>query len=138
MAAETPPPKHSGELFTRCRRQYGLTPEEVLGLLEVADADALLSYFADYGEVLELIEHRLVLRGGRELRPEASQAALEKEIERAERRGWDAAKRFRFQELGHWAEMWASLAKISGKPRRNPFAAVAALGRTRGHRGEGG
>ena len=126
--------RNTGDLFTQCRHRYGLTPEEVLGLIGVADAEGLADG-VDLEEALALIEQRVMLRSGRMLRPAAGWTALVKKLDEAERRAWASLREFRFQEFGHWAEVWASLARISGEGRKNPFGAVAAVGRNQGKRG---
>ena len=134
------PPRNAGELYTQCRRRFGLMPEEVVGLLGFSKAAEMRSNigpgvapFANYEEAWAAIESRLTLPSGRILRAEPS---LDKALAYAERKAWHALAANRNQEYGHWAEMWATLAKISGKALKNPFTAVAALGRA--HRQQGG
>ena len=135
--------RNAGDFFTHCRRRYGLAPEEALGLLAFVDAEAMKTgveagaTFTSYDDALEFIEESLTLRSGRILRPATGQADLAEALDDAERKAWDGLKEFRFDEYAHWAEVWASLAKISGEPWKNPFGVVAALGRTHGKRGSG-
>ena len=123
--------KHAGDLFTLCRRQYGLTPEEVLGILGLPDVEALKEDAdGDYVMAQGIVHRRLNLESGRVLRPEAGVGVLEEELALAEQRAWENLRKYRFQEFGHWAEVWATLSRIIGKRRPNPFAAViAAMGK---------
>ena len=125
---------NAGELFAECRREYGLEPEEVLGLLgytgeakafEVREGD-------DYNGHIYRIERHLDLPGGRVLRPEVGKAALEVELDRAERLAFEAAAGLRFPDFGHWAGLWASLNTAIGRPyRTSPFSEIASLARDR-------
>ena len=124
------PLKNAGELFTQCRRQYGLTPEEVLGLLRLDNAD-MIGPRVSYEELLDQVKQLLTLQSGRILQPAVGHADLVKAVEDAERKAWQSLKDLRFQEFGHWAEIWATLVRVSGETRRNPFGTVAALGRRR-------
>ena len=123
------PVGNAGELFTQCQHQYGLAPEDVLGLLGIANTDEL-SEQGDYDQALARIEELLTLRSGQMLWPANGHASLVESLEQAERKAWRSLRRYRFQEFAHYAELWARLAKISGKSWKNPFGAVAALGRT--------
>ena len=70
--------KHAGDLFTLCRRQYGLTPEEVLGILGLPDVEALKEDAdGDYVMAQGIVHRRLNLESGRVLRPEAGVGVLE-------------------------------------------------------------
>lgn len=60
---------------------------------------------------------------------EKTQAALSELMDEHEAKALNALVHFRFQEFGHQAELWASLHKISGQKRTNPFQPVATLGR---------
>ena len=121
--------RNAGDLFTQCRRRYGLLPEEVLGLLGVANAEELEA--GGWFEALERVDARLTLPSGRILRPASGQADLREALEEAERKAWESLDEHRFAEFAHWAEVWAQLAKISGEKWTNPFGAVAAVGRKR-------
>ena len=51
-----------------------------------------------------------------------------------EEKAWNALRRYRFMEFAHQAELWASLHKLSGEKRRNPFGAVSRVGRNAGRK----
>lgn len=128
------PVRDAGDLFTRCQQQFGLFPDEVMWLLGVWDAKALQAH-GDYDEIWAMVERRLELHSGRVLRPAAKDDGLAAAMADAERRAWESLAKYRFQKFGHYAELWASLAKVSGKSLRNPFAVVASVGRRQGKRG---
>ena len=123
----------AGDLFTECRRLYGLEPEEVLGMLGFQDAKELSSSIGlleEFDNLLESIRERLTLRTNRVLRPEIGKGALEVELDRAERRAFEAAASMRFPDFGHWAGVWASLNTAIGRPyRTSPFSRFASLAR---------
>jgi hypothetical protein len=105
-------------------------PEETLGLLDVAEIEEVRRW--DPGacqRALERIEGLLTLASGRVLRPASDQADMGGILGTVEGRAWASLRQFRFAEFGHWAELWASLAKASGETWRNPFSEVAAVGR---------
>ena len=126
----------AGQLFTRCHDRYGLTPEEVLGLLAFRDVDALKAgvgsgcTFHNYARVFEKIGRSLTLSSGRILEPRTDHRNLLIEaLDEAEAKAWASLKGYRLQAFGHWSEIWASLARIMGDNRRNPFGAIVSLGR---------
>ena len=141
----------AGELFAECRRKYGLEPSEVLGLLCYTPCDCQPSgddpqhaawcanpksdLFEvregdDYQGHLGRIERHLALTSSRVLRPEVGKAALEVELDRAERLALEAAAAMRFPEFGHWAGVWASINTAIGRPyRTSPFSRFASLAR---------
>ena len=127
-------PTNPGEFFVHCRRRYGLAPTETLGLLGVADTND----FEDLGgfeEALMRIEKALTLSSGRTLWPAAGHADLAEALDEAEKRAWAGLRNFRFHEFAHWAEVWASVAKISGQPIKNPFGTMASMGSKRNRGG---
>jgi len=119
----------AAELFTECRRRWGLLPEETLGLLGVNEVEEALDSDATSGPALGRIEGLLTLASGRVLRPATGRADLEEVLATVEAKAWASLRQLRFAEFGHWAELWASLAKASGEAWRNPFSEVAAVGR---------
>lgn len=48
-------------------------------------------------------------------------AALEKELEIAERKAWDALCRYKFQMFGYWAAIWVHLNRVGGFKKPNPW-----------------
>ena len=50
-------------------------------------------------------------------------------LDETEAKAWKSLRRHRFVEFGVYAEHWALLHQASGEKRRNPFSAVAAVGR---------
>ena len=47
-------------------------------------------------------------------------------LDQTEAKAWRALRHYRFAEFAHYAELWASLHRISGEKRKNPFRAVVA------------
>ena len=50
-------------------------------------------------------------------------------LDEVEAKAWKALRHCRFMEFAHYAELWASLHRISGEKRKNPFSRLAAAGR---------
>lgn len=53
-------------------------------------------------------------------------AALEHELDVAERKAWDALARYKFQMFGYWAAIWVHLNRIGDFKRPNPWHCVVA------------
>ncbi len=53
-------------------------------------------------------------------------------LDDTEAKAWKALRRHRFMEFAHYAELWASLHRISGEKRKVPFSAVWKAGRRGG------
>ena len=128
LAAGDRPLKNTGDLFTRCKQRFGLLPEEVIGILGLTDPEALQAH-RDFDQLLGVVEEHLRLCSGRVLMPGSGLDDLAEAIAKAESRAWGSLAKYRFQEFGHYAELWASLVKVSGKQLKNPFAPAASVGR---------
>ncbi len=49
---------------------------------------------------------------------------LDKDIEEAEQKAWDALGRYKFQMYGYWSAIWVHLNKIRGGKRSNPWREI--------------
>ncbi len=64
-------------------------------------------------------------------RPVSAQLRLlERELEVAEARAWDALRRYKFQMFGYWAAIWVHLNRIGGFRRPNPWRALVHAARS--------
>ena len=55
--------------------------------------------------------------------------ALGELLDNTEEKAWKALRHGCFMEFAHYAELWASLHRISGEKRKNPFSRLAAAAR---------
>jgi len=130
MPEETSAPKpirNTGDLFTRCHRRWGLTPEEVLGILRVsADTEQaqIGQALGDLDKAYRDMDGLLEMRSGRVLRAEAG---LLPALDEAETKAWQSLARYKFQMFGYWAGIWVHLNRLSGARRPNPFTVAVAL-----------
>lgn len=128
------PVRNPGDLFTRCRKRWGLEPEEVLGLLgaQVTGTEEGNHVYTlggmDLDQALARVEAHLTLRSGRVLKPEESISGW---LDELERRAWENLAKYNFLEFGHLASAWVALNRITGANRRYPFGSAVALGRER-------
>jgi hypothetical protein len=51
------------------------------------------------------------------------------EMEEAERKAWDALRRYKFLMFGYWAAWWVKLNRISGAKRPNPWKSLVQFSR---------
>ena len=126
LAAESPI-RNTGDLFTRCRRRWGLTPEEVRGILGVPADTEPSDYrraLGDLDKAYRDLESVLEMRSGRVLRAEAG---LLPALDEAEQKAWQALARYKFQMFGYWVSIWVHLNRLSGLRRPNPFTVAVAL-----------
>ena len=56
-------------------------------------------------------------------------AALEAELQEAERRAIDALGRYKYMNFGYWAASWVHLNKVGGFRRPSPFRKLVNLAR---------
>lgn len=118
-----------GNLYTRCRKQWGLTPEEVNGLLGMPREFTLGEINQEYPDpeaAYQQIRERITLASGRVLLAESS---LEIAVEEAERRAWEALARYKFADFGMWATIWSHQNRVGGFQRPNPFGELVDMGR---------
>ena len=54
---------------------------------------------------------------------------LNKELDEAETKAWDALNRYKFQMFGYWSAIWVHLNRISGQARPNPFGKLVQYSR---------
>ena len=55
---------------------------------------------------------------------------LERELEEAERKAWEALGRYKFQMFGYWAAIWVHLNRIGNFKRPNPWKKLVSIART--------
>ncbi len=54
---------------------------------------------------------------------------IEKELDEAESKAWDALGRYKFQMFGYWAAIWVHLNRIGGFDRPNPWKKLVLMAR---------
>lgn len=47
---------------------------------------------------------------------------LERELQEAERKGWDSLGRYKFQQFGYWAAIWVHLNRVGDFNKPNPWS----------------
>lgn len=57
--------------------------------------------------------------------------ALEKDLQQAERKAWEALGKYKFIMFGYWAAIWVHQNRVGGFKRPNPWAGLVKA--ARGH-----
>lgn len=52
------------------------------------------------------------------------------ELDQAEKKAWDALRRYKFLMFGYWAAWWVKLNRLAGTKRPNPWLRLVQLART--------
>lgn len=61
--------------------------------------------------------------------PAQCAAELQRELDVAQAKAWDALARYKFQMFGYWAAIWVHLNRIGGFNRPNPWSALVGVAR---------
>ena len=57
---------------------------------------------------------------------------MDEELDKAEKRAWDALARYKFMMFGYWVAIWVHLNRISEQNRPNPWRELVLLARQKG------